>query len=75
MRIATPGHLLPRGVYVAPWMGEDGELILLAITGRQRLAAPPMRLRPGEDRVAASDHLWEALERVDPDLRTRLKAI
>ena len=75
MRMALPGRSVQRGVYVAPWMGEGGELVLLAITSHQRLAAPPLELRPGEDRVAASDRLWDALERVDPDPKVKLRAI
>jgi len=75
MRIATVGQVLPRGVYVAPWMGPDGELVLLAITSSQRLAAPPLTVPHGADRLAASDALWEALEREDPDRLTHLRAV
>jgi hypothetical protein len=75
MRIATLGQPLPRGVYVAPWMGDAGEIVLLALTARQRLAAPPYTIPTGADRVAASDAMWEALERADPDVRTRLRAV
>lgn len=65
MRIAKPGEQLGRGVYVAPWMGEHGELVLLAITSTSRLACPPMTIAHGADRVAASDAAWAALDAAD----------
>lgn len=75
MRIARPGQPLARGVYVAPWMGEQGELVLLAITSRSRLACPPITIPHGADRVAASDAAWAAIEAVDPVADLRLRAI
>ena len=75
VRTANPGQVLGRGVFVAPWMGPAGELVLLAITAQKRLAAPPLTIAPGSDSVRASDKLWDALEAADPDPRLRLKAI
>lgn len=75
MRTAAVGQQLRKGVYVAPWMGPDGELVLLAITATRRLAVPPLTIAHGADRVAASDELWDALDQAEPDPRARLKAI
>jgi hypothetical protein len=73
MRVATIG--VGRGVYVAPWMGPDDELVLIAITAAGKLAAPPLTIPHGASRLAASDELWAAVERVDPDPKTYLRAV
>lgn len=62
-----------RGVHVAPWMGPDGELVLVAVTSLGRQAAPPVVVPHGGDRLRASDELWDLLDRVDPDRRALLK--
>lgn len=54
-----------RGVWVAPWMGPNGETILVAVKRDDRLVAERM-LSFGDDHVQASDELWRALERADP---------
>lgn len=75
MRIASLGQPLGRGVYVAPWCGPQGELVLLAITSAGRLACDPLMIPHGADRVAAADALWDALEEADPDPRRHLRAV
>lgn len=75
MRIARPSEQLTRGVYVAPWMGPDGELVLLAITSTARLACEPITVPHGADRVLAADLAWGALEVADPLPDLRLHAI
>ena len=70
---ATPDHHLPRGVHVAPWKGDDGELVLLAITAGARLAVPPVTIPHEVDRLEAADALWELLDGQFPDPRTLLR--
>lgn len=72
MRKANGGANVGRGVWVAPWMGPDGETILVAVKRNGRLATWTM-LRPGDDHVGASDDLWSILEAQDPE--PMLKAI
>lgn len=72
-RIVT--HIAERGVWVAPWLGDDGELVLIAVTRRGRLAAPPFAIPHGADRVAASDAMWALLDVVDPDTVAVLRAV
>ena len=67
MRTANIGRdLAGRGVYVAPWMGPDGEFVLLAITREKKLACQPVVVPIGSNHVLASDELWDVLERDDP---------
>jgi hypothetical protein len=60
------GKLLERGVHVVPALGEDGEMILIAVDHRHRLIGRPIFVRPGDSHLAASDALWERIERKDP---------
>ncbi len=64
-----------RGVFVAPWMGDNGELVLLARTARRTLICPPVTVPHGVSRIAAMDALWDQLDIVDPADRVRLKVI
>lgn len=64
--IAVPGAACPRGLYVAPWMGPNDELVLLAITSRGRLAAEPLVIPWGSDSVALAEELEATLDRADP---------
>lgn len=64
--VAVPGSPCKRGLYVAPWMGENGEIILLAVTSTRRLAAPPLEVPWGEDSVAFAERLQATLDEVDP---------
>lgn len=54
-----------RGVWVAPWMGMNGETILVAVRHDNRLVAE-YALSFGDDHVAASEALWAQLELADP---------
>lgn len=54
-----------RGVWVAPWMGRDGETILVAVR-RDGCLVAERSLRFGDDHVRASEELWDELERADP---------
>ena len=65
-----------RGVYVAPYLGPDGEIVLLAITSSRKLATSgPVIVPHGADRVAAAEALWDLLDRVDPPAVTVLRAL
>lgn len=65
MRKATFSSGVGRGVWVAPWMGPNGELILVAVRRDDRRVAERV-LSAGDDHVKASDELWAAIEREDP---------
>lgn len=74
MRKAKVGERQQRGVFVSPWSGEQGELILVAVDSSGRRIAE--RLVPfGVNQLGISDELWELLEARDPEPRTRLRAI
>lgn len=55
-----------RGVYAAPWMGPNGEIVLLAITKEHKLAGDPVTVPVGASHHAAADALWERLDADDP---------
>lgn len=65
MRKATFSAGVGRGVWVAPWMGPNGEIILVAVRRNDRMVDQRMLLF-GDDHVRAADELWAALEREDP---------
>lgn len=64
--VALPGARCKRGLHIAPWMGDNGEIVLLAMTSRHTLAAPPLEIPWGADSVAMAEELEMILERVDP---------
>lgn len=80
---AGTGKLLERGVWKAPWMGPEGEMVLLVVTAGHRLLIQPSMLALGSDYIATYDALWELLDARDPQTaaqteslrRSRLKAI
>jgi len=54
-----------RGVWVAPWQGPRGELVLVSVTSRRRKLEE--RTVPlGADGVAISEAMFAALDRADP---------
>ena len=64
----APRHtLLDRGVWIAPWLGPAGEMVLLAVTTRHQLAVDPMTVPTGASQVLAAELLWDQLEELDPD--------
>ncbi len=64
--------LLGRGVFHAPWLGPDGELVLLSVRSDHRLNAPPLVVPHGASRIAAAERLEAALEGDDPVARLRV---
>lgn len=68
-------HGLGRGVYIAPWMGPNDELVLMALTTRRHLACDPVTVPAGASRLGAADKLWRVLDEVDPESSPMLRAI
>jgi hypothetical protein len=64
--VSLPGSPCKRGLHIAPWMGENGEIVLLAMTSRKTLAVPPLEIPWGSDSVAMAEELEAILDRVDP---------
>jgi hypothetical protein len=58
--------LLKRGVWQAPFLGEDGEMILVAVKRDGRLLCPPVTIPHGGSRVEAGDALFDRLDTADP---------
>ena len=54
-----------RGVWVAPWMGPNGELVVVAVSRRNRLLAERI-IAPGDNSDAIGQELWAIVERDDP---------
>lgn len=57
-----------QGVWVAPWHGPRGEVILVAVTADGARLCERM-LAPGEDPVDATEELWWLLQRHKAGLR------
>lgn len=72
MRHRVPLDLLGRGVFQAPWLGPDGELVLIAVRSDHRLNAPPLVVPHGASRIAAAERLESDLEAGDPITRLRV---
>ncbi len=64
--VALPNQQHPRGLYIAPWMGTNGEIVLLALTADHRLAAPPLEIPFGADGLALAEQLELVLDAADP---------
>jgi hypothetical protein len=63
--------LLPRGVYRAPYLTEDGDMVLFAVDHRHRIIPDGMMmLEPGSPMaVESSATLWRRLDAADPEHR------
>lgn len=57
---------LGRGVWVAPWKGPDGEMVLVALNRLERYLSHRL-VKTGESSHAAADDLWSIVERDDPE--------
>lgn len=66
------GEINQRGVYIAPWMGPDGEIVLIAITSRRRKLVEQVIPR-GADHVAHAISVQALLDEADPDTRPTLQ--
>jgi hypothetical protein len=58
--------MLARGVWRAPWLGPNGELVLLIITHAHRLHGQPVIIPNGADEGANIRRLTGELNRIDP---------
>jgi hypothetical protein len=56
---------LSRGVWIAPWVGPEDEMVLFAIDARRHLVATHTSPKLS-DHFAALDALWHQLDTVDP---------
>lgn len=68
-------QLLTRGVWLAPWLGPSGELVLLAINRERKLAADPVVIPSGADQIEVATRLWEKLDQVDPISKEELATL
>lgn len=73
-RIAHFGEMYDRGVWLAPWLGDNGEFILVAVNSRRRKVAEEI-IPAGADHAAAAERLYEALDRDEPEARANLKIV
>ncbi len=55
-----------RGVWIAPWVGPNGETVLLAITRFRKLVGEPVTIPNGTSHHVACDALWAQLDQEDP---------
>lgn len=60
------GRLLERGVHFLAHLGPNGEVGLVAVDHQHRQLGDVEWVRPGESHLAASDRLWDRVERDDP---------
>lgn len=58
-------HFLRRGVYVAQWLGPNGEFILIAITSKH-VKLREVVVPACANHVKAGEDLWAELDDVDP---------
>ena len=62
----TDAGTLERGIWKAPWVGPNGELVLPTVTSRRTLLVPPSVLTLGSDYVTTLGALWDLLDLRDP---------
>lgn len=58
-------ELLPRGVAIAPWVGSNGEVVLVAVDSHGRKFSE-VSVPPGENRLCVEDALQASLDANDP---------
>jgi hypothetical protein len=73
-RVAQFGEMYERGVWLAPWLGDNGEFILVAVTSRRRKVAEET-VPLAADHAAAAARLYEILDRIEPESRANLKVV
>jgi hypothetical protein len=66
MRKAKNRAAHERGVYVAPWIGPNGETVLIAISRAGHLVGDPLTIPIGGNHVGSGDDMWDRLEADDP---------
>lgn len=58
--------LLPRGVYVAPFLSPDGEQVVIAINEARAVVSWTV-VRDEQDGTKAIERMWWLLDEVDPE--------
>lgn len=66
MKVAMPGSQQPRGLYIAPWIGDHGGLVLLAKRSDGKLNEPPLEILFGQNSVDIAEQMELRLDRDDP---------
>jgi hypothetical protein len=67
MRTLSSGSIKPeRGVFIAPWLGPNGETVLVSLT-KERRQIELRYVAAGMNHVLAADEMWEHVEDVDPE--------
>jgi hypothetical protein len=61
-----------RGVWIAPWMGPNGETILVALNRHEHQIGEQIMIPLGGNHLAASDELWSRVEKHDPIPKLRV---
>lgn len=70
LQVAPLNRRCKRGLYFAPWMGENCELVLLAIRSDGRLNEPPFTVPWDADSIELAKALESRLDAVDaPPIR------
>jgi len=57
---------LKRGVWQAPFLGEDGEMVLVAVKRDGRILGKPLVVPHGASRIEAAERLLDGLNLTDP---------
>lgn len=57
---------LGRGVWIAPWTGPNGEIVLFKRDRWKRLVGEPRMIQAGENHVLIGEQMWEELDAADP---------
>jgi hypothetical protein len=60
-----------RGVWIAPYKGRNGEMILVALDRKERRLEERL-VAFGDDHMKAADDLWQVVDREDPMPTLRL---
>lgn len=56
-------------VFVAPWVGPNDEIVLIARDSRRRIVGEPYAVPRGADHIAASDAMWDRVIRAERKAR------
>ena len=67
MKHRTTTFGVGRGVWVAPWLSENGEAIIVAVTRRGRLACAAVVVAAGASEEIVTEALWGYLDGHDPE--------
>jgi hypothetical protein len=60
------GFVFRRGVWVAPWLAENGGLIVVAVDRHKRQVGPQSVVPFGGNHLMTGEELWDRLDGHDP---------